>query len=247
MNWTLDPSVSTFGPDIDRIYYIILAITTIVFLATEFLLFWFLIRYRKREGHRAEYIHGSMRAEVIWTAVPFVVVVGLAVISAPVWAKIKDPTQFPEDAYQIMLTARQFEWEVRYAGADGEFGTEQDFTVLNRLNVPVDRPVLVLMESTDVIHSFYVHDFRLKQDIVPGMTIPMWFEVTRPGEYTLGCAELCGIGHYRMDGVVVVQAQDEFAAWEAEQIAARQEQVAASAAGGVVAASSGGAAAPADF
>jgi cytochrome c oxidase subunit II len=221
MSWLLPQGVTTFAPDIDRIYYLILGITGVVFVVTQLLLFWFLFRYRRKEGAKAAYIHGSTRAEVVWTAVPFVIVVGLALLSKGVWDDLRDPDAFPEGAYEIEVTARQFEWEARYAGADGSFGTEADFTLLNRLHVPVNRPVIVRLLSEDVIHSFFVPAFRVKQDAVPGMTIPVWFEVTEPGTYVLGCAELCGLGHYRMDGQIIVQSDDEFRAWEAEQVAAR--------------------------
>jgi cytochrome c oxidase subunit II len=219
MNWLLDPSFSTYGADIDRLYYIILVITGIVFVVTEGLLIWFLIRYRRRDGQKAEYSHGSVKAEVIWTAVPFVIVLGLALMSKGLWDQVKDSTHFPDDAYEVLVTARQFEWISTYAGADGEFGTADDFTLTNRVQVPVNRPVLIHLEAEDVIHSFFVPDFRVKQDAVPGMRMAVWFEVTEPGEYTLGCAELCGIGHYRMRGTIDVLPQAEFQAWEAEQIA----------------------------
>jgi len=222
MDWLLDPSVSTYGPDIDRIYYIILVITGAVFVGTELLLFYFLFRYRNRPGQKADYFHGSTKAEVIWTAVPFIIVVALAVMSAPVWNRIKNPDMFPTDSYELMLTARQFEWEARYAGADGQFETPDDFTLLNRINVPVDRPVLIHLTAEDVIHSFFVYPFRLKQDALPGHVIPIWFEAVQTGEYALGCAELCGTGHSSMDGIVAVQSQAEFDAWEATQVAARQ-------------------------
>ena len=220
MNWLLEPSVSTFGPDIDRLYYIILVITGIIFLLTQFLLIYFLIKYRRRDGRKAEYTHGSTRAEILWTAIPFVIVLGLALISRPVWDEIKDPGLFPEDAYEVVVMARQFEWETHYAGSNGEFDAEDSFTVLNRLHVPVNQPVIVHLESEDVIHSLFVPRFRLKQDALPGRSIPMWFEITEPGEYELGCAELCGIGHYRMDGMVVVHTQEEFEDWKAERLAA---------------------------
>jgi len=223
MSWLLPEGVSSYAADIDRLYYIILVITGLVFLITEFLLIYFLVRYRKRDGARAEYVHGSTRAEIIWTSVPLVIVVTLALMSVGTWNTVKDPARFPDDAYEIAVSARQFEWEVRYPGADGQLGTMADYTVLNRVHVPAGRPVIIHLTSEDVIHSFAVHSFRLKQDAVPGMTIPLWFEVATPGEYTLGCAELCGLGHYRMDGVVVVQATSEFEEWEAEQIAARTE------------------------
>jgi cytochrome c oxidase subunit II len=236
MNWLLDPSVATYGPEIDRLYYIILVITGIVFVATQFLLIYFLIRYRAREGRRAEYVHGSTKAEVIWTAIPFVIVLTLGLMSKPIWEGIKDPALFPEGAYEVLVTARQFEWESRYAGADGVFGGENGFTELNRLTVPANRPVIVHLESEDVIHSLFVPAFRVKQDALPGRTTPIWFEVTEPGEYPLGCAELCGLGHYRMDGVVIVRPPDEFDAWKAEQLAARG----APPVEGIVAAGAGG-------
>lgn len=221
MNWLLDPSVSTYGPEIDRMYYIILVITGVVFVLTEFLLIYFLIKYRKRDGRKAEYIHGSTRAEVIWTAVPFVIVLALALMSMGLWERIKDPASFPEGAFEIMVEARQFEWAATYAGADGEFGTDDDFVLTNRMNIPANQPVILHLSSTDVIHSFFVPDFRVKQDALPGRTIPIWFEATTPGDYVLGCAELCGIGHYRMRGTITVQSTSDFEGWQQEQFAAR--------------------------
>jgi cytochrome c oxidase subunit II len=236
MDWILPPGVTTYAAEIDRLYYLILWITGLVFLLTQGLLFWFLIRYRKREGSRAAYTHGSTKAEVLWTAVPFVIVVALGLMSKGVWDDIKDPDHIPADAYEIRVSARQFEWEARYAGADGVFGTDADFTLLNRLHVPANRPVVVHLTAEDVIHSFFVPAFRVKQDAVPGRTIAVWFEVTEAGDYTMACAELCGTGHFRMDGRVIVQSETEFRAWEAERIASLAEAgarvVAAAAASG---------------
>ncbi len=223
MDWTLPTAVTTYAADIDRLYYLILVITGVVFLLTQFLLFWFLFRYRRREGVPAAYIHGSTKAEIAWTAVPFVIVVALGLMSKSVWDEVKDPARFPDGAYEIHVEARQFEWEARYAGGDGVFGTDADFTLLNRVHVPVNRPVVVHLTAADVIHSFFVPAFRVKQDAVPGMTIPIWFEVTEAGDYSLGCAELCGVGHFRMDGRVIALSEADFAAWEAERIAAREE------------------------
>jgi cytochrome c oxidase subunit II len=234
MNWLLDPSVSTFGPDIDRLYYIILFITGVVFVLTEGLLIYFLIRYRRQPGRRAEYIHGSTRAEVIWTVVPFVIVVALGLMSKPVWDRAKEPSLFPEGAYELRVVSRQFEWEAHYPGANGNHDAPDAFSVLNRVHVPVNEPVIIHLESEDVIHSFFVPRFRVKQDALPGRSVPVWFEITEEGEYQLACAELCGIGHYRMDGVVVVQSRAEFDAWRTER------QIAAlNAAGAVVAGRAG--------
>lgn len=223
MNWLLPPSYSTFGPEIDRMYYIILAITGVIFVVTEVLLVYFLVKYRKREGHKAEYIEGSAKAEIIWTAVPAVIVVAIGLMSAGLWADIKDPSRFPAGSYELILNGRQFEWEAIYAGADGVLETDDDFTLLNQINVPVDRPVTVHLRAEDVLHSFFLPDMRVKQDAVPGMSIPVWFQVTAPGEYTIGCAELCGLGHYTMNGLLVVQTQPEFEQWESQQEVAALE------------------------
>lgn len=232
MNWLLEPAFSTFAGDIDRLYYIILVITGVVFVATEGVLLYFLIRYRKGDGTRkAEYLHGSVRAEVIWTAVPFVIVIALALMSRTSWNQIKDPAFFPDDAYEVVMTGRQFEWEATYEGADGELGTDDDFTLLNRLEVPAHRPVVLHLESEDVIHSFFVPDLRVKQDALPGRRVSIWFEVTEAGEYELGCAELCGIGHYRMGGMVVAHEGGDFDSWVEERITASADVEAARTAG----------------
>src|SRR3989475_9104708 len=102
---------------------------------------------------------------------------------------------------------------VTYPGPDGQVGTAADFTVRNQLHVPVGRPIVVHLSSEDVIHSFYVPQFRVRQDIVPGMDIRAWFQPTVPGTYELGCSQLCGLGHYRMRAQVFVHTQEEFAAW----------------------------------
>jgi cytochrome c oxidase subunit II len=223
MNWLFSPSVTTFGASIDRLYYAILIITGIVFLITQVALVYFLIRYRRKEGRKAEYIHGSTKAEIVWTAVPFFIVLALAVTSKSVWDEIRHPASFPEDAIQIGIMAKQFEWNVTYPGADGVLGTADDFTVLNQLHIPVNRPVVIMLESEDVIHSFFVPEFRVKQDAVPGMTIPVWFEVTEAGEYVIGCAELCGTGHTRMRGFVTVHTEAEYERWTAERTAQAED------------------------
>lgn len=219
MDWLLPPSVSTYGPQIDQMYYAILIITGIVFVLTELTLIWFLIRYRHREGRKAAYVHGNVKAEVVWTVIPFVIVVGIALASRGTWAQIRDQSSFPRDALRVEVTAKQFEWNVSYAGADGEAGTDDDYAVRNQLHVPVGRPVVVTLRSEDVIHSFFLPDFRVKQDAVPGMEIPVWFEATETGEFPIGCAELCGIGHYRMRGSMTVHSAEEFASWEGERMA----------------------------
>lgn len=219
MNWSLPESVSTFGAEIDSIYYLILGITAVIFFAVEALLIYFIIRYRHKEGRKAAYIHGSTRAEVIWTAIPFLILVILAFQSRSVWLSVKDPARIPPDALELRVTAKQFEWNVTYPGVDGRLGTTDDFVRRSQLRIPVDRPVRITLTAEDVIHSFFLPEFRVKQDAVPGMEIPVWFQATRTGEFVLGCAELCGLGHYRMRGTVTVHTAEEFDAWQREQSA----------------------------
>ncbi len=222
-SWLMPETVSTYGPALDNMYYVILWITGIVFFATEITLLVFMVKYRHKEGRKAEYIHGSNKAEVVWTAIPFVIVMGLAFYSKGLWDEIRDPDRIPADAYPIHVMGAQFEWSATYSGADGQFGTSDDFVSLNALHIAVDQPVVVQLEAEDVIHSFFLPEFRVKQDAVPGMSTPVWFEATRTGVFTLACAELCGLGHYRMGGDVIVHTQADFQDWLAERQAAAED------------------------
>lgn len=217
MNWFLPTGASTFAGDIDRIYYLILIITGVAFVIVEAALIWFIIRYRARPGRKAHYTHGSVRAEIIWTAVPAVVVVMIGILSGRVWTDIKGRDSVPADAIPLAVAAKQFEWNVTYPGPDGRLGTTDDFTRRNQLRLPVDQPVVVTLTSEDVIHSFFLPAFRVKQDAVPGMEIRVWFQANRIGEYSLACAELCGNGHTTMGGAVTVMSQEEFTRWLAEE------------------------------
>jgi cytochrome c oxidase subunit 2 len=134
-----------------------------------------------------------------------------------VWLDIKDPTHFPDPDLELIVTAKQFEWNVTYPGADGQLETDDDFTVRNQLRVPVDSNIRITLRSEDVIHSFYVPEMRLKQDAVPGMDIPAWFQATTTGQYVIGCAELCGIQHYSMDASFYVHTAAEWQQWNAQQ------------------------------
>jgi cytochrome c oxidase subunit 2 len=154
MNWLLPPGASTFAADIDWLYYLILIITGIAFVVVEVGLIWFLIKYRARPGRRAVYVQGSTKAEIIWTAIPAITVVIIGLMSGRVWAEIKGRDSVPADAIPIAVDAKQFEWNVTYAGPDGELGTADDHTTRNQIHVPVNRPVVAILTAEDVIHSF---------------------------------------------------------------------------------------------
>jgi cytochrome c oxidase subunit 2 len=142
-----------------------------------------------------------------------VVVVAIGLLSAGVWDRIKGRNSVPPDAIPIGIHAKQFEWEISYPGADGQLGTGDDLTVRNQLHVPVNKPVVATLTSEDAIHSFFIPAFRIKQDAVPGMTIRVWFQPTRTGTFELACAELCGLGHYRMRAVATVHTEAEYQRW----------------------------------
>ena len=218
--WRLPVNVSSYGGDIDGMFMLIAWVITIVFFAVEILLVWFLFRYRARPGRKAAYMHGNSRMEVLWTGATALIVLFIGVISRGLWLDIKDPLRFPEPGLQLIVSAKQFEWNTTYPGADGQLGTADDFIRRNQMHVPVNVPVRITLVSEDVIHSFYLPELRLKQDAVPGMQIPAWFEATQTGEYTVGCAELCGLQHYRMKGTLTVLSADQFNAWNAQQVAA---------------------------
>lgn len=222
MDWLFPfpENISTFGSRIDGLFAAIVVITGVVFVLVEVALLVFIIRYRHRPGRKALHYHGNTKLEVTWTSLTALIVLVLAIVSRPLWLDIKDPDRFPEPGIELEIAAKQFEWNVTYPGADGQIGTDDDFVRRNQLHVPAGVPVRFTLTSDDVIHSFYVPQLRLKQDAVPGMTIPAWFEATTPGEYQIACAELCGLGHYRMRASVTVHSPADFEAWNQQEIAA---------------------------
>lgn len=224
MTWWLPPAASTFAGPIDGLFIAILIITGIALVIVEVGLVVFLVRYRGRPGRKAYYTHGSTRAEIIWTAIPAVTMVVLGLVSHHYWVQMKGRDSVPADAVQLGVHGKQFEWQMSYPGADGQLGTSDDFMVRNQLHIPVNQAVAVQLTSEDVIHSFFVPEFRVKQDAVPGMHIIAWFQATQTGEYEIGCAELCGMGHYKMRARVYVHTPEAFNAWMATQAAAAGER-----------------------
>jgi cytochrome c oxidase subunit 2 len=215
LSWLLSPGSSTYAGDIDWLYNLILIVTGIAFVLVEAALIYFVFKYRARPGRKAVYTHGTTTPEYVWTGVTAVVVVVIGLLSAPTWARIKGRNAAPAGAIPIGILGKQFEWHFTYPGADGQLGTSDDFSVRNQLHVPVDSAVTATLEAEDVIHSFFVPPWRIKQDAVPGMKIPVWFQATREGTFEMGCAELCGLGHYRMKARVTVHSKENFARWMA--------------------------------
>ena len=212
-------NVSTFGSDVDRIFWLIFYITAVWFLITEGLILYFIFRYRRKPGQKASYVAGDTWAQLTWLLVPLAIVVVLDVFidirGAEVWAKIKG--QAPPADILVHATAKQFNWQFTYAGPDGKFGTADDLQMDNDLHVPVGKVIQVVLTSRDVIHSFFLPNLRLKQDVVPGREILAWFEATKPGQYEIPCAELCGFGHSGMNGMLYVHTGEEYEQWIKEK------------------------------
>ena len=157
-------------------------------------------------------IHGNTRLEIVWTIVPTLL---LAVMAVWAYLVLSDNEALASDRLIVNVTAQQFEWSYQYP--DGSIGTGD-------LRVPVDRQVELRMRSEDVIHDFYVKEFRVKQDVVPGITTKLIFDTTRTGTYQVMCAELCGAGHGLMRSRVMVMEQAAFESWltQAKQKVAAQ-------------------------
>ena len=214
----LPESASTVAPEIDRIFFIVLAITGAVFFFVQITLAWFLIRYRRRPGIPAGYTQGNTVAEIVWTIIPALILVWLAFHSQRVWAMIHRLPDAPD--LEVEITAEQFAWNIRYAGPDQVLHTPDDITTINQLHLPVQRTALIHLKSKDVIHSFFVPQFRMKRDAVPGMTGRLWVAPTKAGNFEIVCAELCGLGHYRMRGFLVLEPAEAYEAWLQAQLPA---------------------------
>ncbi len=236
--WTPE-SVTVGGEKIDQLLNFIFGLTLAAFILTQTVYIIYLIRYRKRPGHKAHYSHGNNVLEFWWTAIPTAIFLVLAIWSNRVWFELTK-TPPPADALVVDIVSYQFGWDMRYPGADGALGASDvkrislenkfgldpedatgadDFTSTEFV-IPVGKPVHVLLRSRDVIHSFYVPEFRLYQDAVPGRTIKwVWFQTTKTGEFELACSQLCGTGHYNMKARIRVVPQEEFDKWYAGKVA----------------------------
>lgn len=212
-------NISTYGADIDGVFYLIYYIVGFWFVVSQVALIYFIVRYRRRAGVHAKYVRGDRWRELSWILIPAAIVLvldlGIDAAGAHVWDTVK--THLPPGDVHLDLTAKQFEWLITYPGPDGKLGTPDDFTVNSELHVPSGKDVRVTLRSKDVLHSFFLPNVRLKQDVVPGRAIDVWFNVNKPGQYELACAELCGFGHYTMRGAFIVHTPEDYERWVQEQ------------------------------
>jgi len=212
----LPESASSYSGQIDRLFWIILGITGFFFFLVQGALLFFVLRYHHTNRKKAQYIHGNTLVEVVWTLIPALILLWLTFASQHLWVQIRYPAAAPANPMQVQILAEQFAWNVRYPGPDGLFGTADDVTTINQLHLPLGQPTMVNLNSKDVIHSFFVAEFRVKQDAVPGLPTRIWLEPIKQGQYEIRCAELCGLGHYRMKGFVTTESVPDFQKWLVE-------------------------------
>lgn len=211
--WWLPENVSSYGGDIDDLFYLILWMVAFFFVLTEAILVYCVFRYTDKTPGKALFTHGNHKLELFWTAVPAALLLVIAFSQMGTWAEIKFSDSYPESGPIAEVYASQFDWRFCYPGDDGQFGTMDDVENPFEFVVPVGEKVMFNLRSRDVIHSFFVPLFRVKQDAMPGMTIPVWFQADKEGSYDLVCAELCGWGHYKMAGRVRVVSRPVYERW----------------------------------
>lgn len=230
--WWWPAEISTYGEDIDFLFRLIAVMVLVMFVLTMVLLVAFVWKYSAPREDKGVFTHGNHKLEMTWTAIPAGLLVVIAFSQMGTWANIKMAGHTEDNPVHAEIYASQFDWRFRYSGPDERFGTADDFDTVYELVVPSDEELVFLLRSHDVLHSFFVPMLRLKQDAVPGMTIPIWFEVD--GEeflqafdgledktFDIICAELCGWGHYKMSGRVRVLPDAEYEAW-VDEMTARQ-------------------------
>ena len=237
----LPKGASTFAPEIDTTLYLVHILIVIMFVVWGIFFIMFLVQFRS--GNEKKVVHsGYPKVIVPISMIAFVVIFDMYMLfghDIPFWNHLKKDFPDAEKSTVVRIVAQQFAWNVHYPGQDGKFGrsrpelvdekinpigldfddpyAKDDITTVGQLRIPVEKPVIIHLTSKDVIHSFSLPVMRVKQDVIPGMSIPIWFEPTRTGDWQIACAQLCGNSHYSMKGIFKVQNQEDFAAWMAIQ------------------------------
>ena len=212
------PSASTYAGDIDFVFILVFWIVAPFFLLSEGVFLWLILRFRKKDGVKAEYITGEVESQKRWITFPhlLVLVCDIFILAAAVkvWYDVKQ--DLPPAQQTVRVIGQQWAWSFVHPGSDGELDTADDIKTVDDLHLETDTLYHYKLEARDVLHSFSVPVFRLKQDAIPGRIITGWFQPTLAGTYDIQCAEICGIGHGVMAGRVVIETPEEHAAWIAQ-------------------------------
>ncbi len=220
MHIVLPHDASLDGHLVDGVIGYLTLTTGLAFLAVLVFLLIAIVFHRERAGRtRAHHTHGNRpRDRALTFAVALVMFVAIDVtlvartageLSGRFW---RYPDGDP-NALRVEVTARQWSWTFRTAGPDGRFGTGDDVVTLGELDVPVGRPIYLKLRSRDVVHSLYLPSFRTKIDAIPGSTTRLWFQAQEAGRFEIGCAQHCGVSHYKMRGLLIARPEGEYHDW----------------------------------
>ena len=220
-------AVSTYAHDIDGLIALVAVLVGFWGVLAEVILIGLVIAFRERPGHKAQYITGDEKHQKAWVAYPHYLVlvcdVLIIVAAVRVWYNVKQ--ELPPADETVRVIAQQWAWTFVHPGPDKKFDTADDIATNDEMHIKVNTLYHYKLESRDVLHSFSIPVFRLKQDVVPGRVITGWFEATKIGTYDLQCAEMCGLGHSLMPARVVIETPAQHATW----LAAQQATLAAAA------------------
>ena len=209
------PQASSYSAVTDQLFWLITIIVGAWFIAAEAMFFWLMWRFRKKPGVPSQYITGKEKRLKNWINIPHGLVllfdVVIIVAAVRVWVTVKQT--LPPADYTIRVMSQQWAWTFTDPGMDGILDTADDVRTTDAIHLVVNKTYHFELESKDVLHSFYIPAFRLKQDAIPGRRYTGWFRTTRIGSYDLQCAEICGMGHGVMGAQVVVEAPEQHAAW----------------------------------
>jgi len=190
----------------DNHWHMFLIIVTVLWAFVTLLVIYMSLKYKRKKGQGdGAYIHGNVLLEIIWTAVPLIIIIFLGVQS---WAVYREQIKAPQDAYEVNVEGFMWGWNITYP---------EGIKTTNELRVPVGRPVKVNLTSKDVLHAFYIPDFRIQEEAIPGRTTYVWFNPVKAGEYPAYCTEFCGSGHSLMLAKVIAMEKTDFDAWQGKQ------------------------------
>ena len=213
------PAASTYAGDIDALFTLIFVMVGFWLLLSEGVFFWMILHFRKKAGVPSQYVTGETAEEKRWITWPHILVLvcDLFIVygAVKVWYDVKQ--YLPPAQETVRVVGQQWAWTFVHPGPDGELDTADDVAKMNELHVKVGTLYHYKLESTDVLHSFSVPVFRLKQDAIPGRVITGWFEPTMTGEWDVQCAEICGIGHGLMGARIFIETPEQHDLWLAEQ------------------------------
>jgi cytochrome c oxidase subunit 2 len=230
---------STHAAEVDQMTVMVHWLMLVLFIGWGAFFVYVLFRFRKAANPVASYTGAKGKiSKGLEIGVALIEVFLLVFYAIPAWAKRVKAFPAENEATVVRVVAEQFAWNIHYPGRDGKFGrtdiklvsadnplgldrtdpaAKDDITTINQLNLPVDKAVLVHLSSKDVIHSFGLYEMRVKQDAIPGMSIPVWFIPNRIGEYEIACSQLCGLGHFRMRGFITIQSAAAYQKWFDDQ------------------------------